>query len=240
MVFCLVLGEVPAKEILFVVDITENISTISHFQSAIRKGKEPDLDHFACNTLILWKVINNEDRLKILDNVSCKLDIEQDLGGIKLFSTDGIPKDFYKQQLPSIKILHIIIQVPTTTPPYSGKTSLAQLIEYHLVNSPEYSSKYRIIRVSMLWGLIVEMDCSWETFGDVWRRIIHISWGCLQEIPNIYIIMFGAYGYHSANCAGISTSVEIPLSKCKGLLNTIFNQEELKEHVEKFCKKYSH
>ncbi|CAG8755465.1 16392_t:CDS:2, partial [Gigaspora rosea] len=43
----IVLGEVPAKEKLFVVDITENISTISHLQSAINKEKEPDLDHFA-------------------------------------------------------------------------------------------------------------------------------------------------------------------------------------------------
>ncbi|CAG8832744.1 20887_t:CDS:2, partial [Gigaspora margarita] len=343
------LGEVPAKEKLFVVDVTENISTISHLQSAIKKGKEPDLDHFASNSLTLWKVnipINNEDRLKMLDVASCKINIEQDLGGIKLFPADEIPKDFYEQQPPSVKILHIIIQVPAAdqeriniqnrninyglggtilpysadhktfegislnnpdisyrskvvfslvkdlieekvllvrAPPYSGKTSLAQLIEYHLVNSSEYSSKYRIIRVSMLWGLIVGMDCSWETFGDVWRRIIGVSWvewieqcqqaptilildeiqmiykqergidenkklsadafwrtikGCLQEMPNIYIIMFGVYGYHSANSAGISTPVEIPLSKCKGLLNIIFNQEELKEHVEKFCKKY--
>ncbi|KAF0348913.1 crinkler family protein [Gigaspora margarita] len=44
----------------------------------------------------------------------------------------------------------------------------------------------------MLWGLIVEMDCSWETFGDVWRRIIHISWvewieQC-QQAPMILIL----------------------------------------------------
>ncbi|CAG8510779.1 16472_t:CDS:2 [Racocetra persica] len=43
MVFCLVLGEAPAKRRIFVIDITENISTVSH---AIKKAKEPDLDHF--------------------------------------------------------------------------------------------------------------------------------------------------------------------------------------------------
>ncbi|CAG8529864.1 1464_t:CDS:2 [Ambispora leptoticha] len=37
MVFCLVLGEVPTKMKHFVVDITKNISTISHLQSAIKK-----------------------------------------------------------------------------------------------------------------------------------------------------------------------------------------------------------
>ncbi|CAG8598530.1 3549_t:CDS:1, partial [Ambispora gerdemannii] len=134
-------------------------------------------------------------------------------------------------------------------PPYSGKTSLAQLIEYHLVSSSEYS-KYRVIRVSMLWESAVGVNCSWETFGKLWKRVIGISWiewveqcqqiptilildkiqliykqergidesnetnadvfwrtvkGCLQEMSNIYIIMFGAYGYHSANSAGLST-----------------------------------
>ncbi|CAG8479243.1 17287_t:CDS:2 [Gigaspora margarita] len=155
-------------------------------------------------------------------------------------------------------------------PSYSGKTSLAQLIEYHLVKSPEYSSKYRIIRVSILWGSVVGVDCSWETFGELWKRVIaptilildeiqliykqergideskkssaDVFWktikSCLQEMTNIYIIMFGAYRYHSANSAGLSTPVEILPSKCKSLLDIVFNYEELKEYVEKFCKKY--
>ncbi|KAF0531178.1 crinkler family protein [Gigaspora margarita] len=192
-VFCLVLGEVPAKEKLFVVVITENISTILCLKSAIKKEKEPDLDYFASNMLTLWKVnipINNEDRLKILDDVSCTVDIEQDLGGIKLFLADGILEDFYEQQPPSVKIIHIIIQVPATdslgdtmlpystdhetfegislndpdisyrskvvfslvkdlikkkiilvrAPLYSGKISLAQLMEYYLINLSEYYS----------------------------------------------------------------------------------------------------
>ncbi|CAG8474827.1 11486_t:CDS:2 [Ambispora gerdemannii] len=81
-----------------------------------------------------------------------------------------------------------------------------QLTKYHLVSSSEYS-KHRVIRVSMLWGSAVEVNCSWETFGELWKRIIGISWiecrdistnvswktvkRCLQEMPNIYIILFG-------------------------------------------------
>ncbi|CAG8643923.1 2444_t:CDS:2, partial [Dentiscutata heterogama] len=260
MVFCLVLGEVPAKEKLFVVDITENISTISRLKSAIKNEKEPDLDHFASNTLTLWKVnipINNEDRLKILDDVSY-----------------GIPEDFYEQQP---QIINIIIQVPTTdglggtmlpysadhetfegisfndpdisyrskvvfslvedlikkvilvrTPPYSGKTSLAQLMEYYLTFGEMWK---RITDVSWIeWigqcqqvptilildevQLIYKQGCgideSKKSSADLFWKTVK---GCLQEMTNIYIIMFGAYGYHSANSAGLSTPVEIPPSK---------------------------
>ncbi|KAF0449692.1 crinkler family protein [Gigaspora margarita] len=119
----------------------------------------------------------------MLDDKSHKIDVEQDLGGIELFPANRILGDFYKQQLPLVKIIHIIIQVPATyglgstklpysvdhkllrkvilvqVPPYSGKTSLAQLMEYYLVDSSEYFSKYRIIRVSMLWGSVVGVDC---------------------------------------------------------------------------------
>src|SRR6185295_18621791 len=46
-----------------------------------------------------------------------------------------------------------------------------------------------------------------ETSADVFWKTVK---GCLQEMANIYIIMFGAYGYHGANSAGLSTPVEIP------------------------------
>ncbi|RHZ65020.1 hypothetical protein Glove_319g150 [Diversispora epigaea] len=163
-------------------------------------------------------------------------------------------------------------------PPYSGKTSLTQLIEHYLVSSSEYS-KYRVIRVSMLWDSFV----NWSTFGKFWKSIIGVDWiewsnqcrqiptilildeiqmiykqkliinesneasadifwrtikGCLQEISNIYIIMFGAYGYYSTNSAGLSTPVEIPPSKCKGLTDISFTKKELKEYVESFSTKY--
>ncbi|CAG8679291.1 1176_t:CDS:2, partial [Ambispora gerdemannii] len=152
--------------------------------------------------------------------------------------TSSLIKDLIKKKVLLIR-----------APPYSGKTSMAQLMEYHLVSSSEYS-KYRVIRISMLWGSAVGVNCSWETFGELWKRVIGISWiewvgqcqqiptilildevqliykqergidesnetsadvfwrtvkGCLQEMSNIYIIMFGTYGYHSANSAGLST-----------------------------------
>ncbi|CAG8684320.1 45301_t:CDS:2 [Gigaspora margarita] len=147
--------------------------------SAIKKEREHTLGHLDPIELILWKVnipIYNEDRMKMLDNKSHEIDVEQDLGGIELFLADGILEDFYEQQLPSVKIIYIIIQVPAT------------------------------------WFL--------------------------QKITNIYIIMFGAYGYYSANSAELSTPVEIPPSKCKSLLDIVFSHEELKEYAKKFSQKY--
>ncbi|RHZ84084.1 hypothetical protein Glove_85g77 [Diversispora epigaea] len=117
MVFCLVLGEIPAIKSLFVVDITKNISTVSHLQSTIKKLKKPDLDNFAFNKLILWKVnipVDNEEKLKILDNTSRKIDIKQDLEGVELLPSDEIPIDFREQQPPSKKIIHIIVQALAT------------------------------------------------------------------------------------------------------------------------------
>ncbi|RHZ86667.1 hypothetical protein Glove_48g38 [Diversispora epigaea] len=52
--------------------------------------------------------------LKILDDTFHKIDIEQDLKGIKLFPADRIPEDFHEQQPPSVKIIHVIVQAPTT------------------------------------------------------------------------------------------------------------------------------
>ncbi|RHZ86763.1 hypothetical protein Glove_46g66 [Diversispora epigaea] len=77
------------------------------------------------------------------------------------------------------------------SPPYSGKTSLAQLLENYLVQSQDFS-KYRVIRISMIWGSFVKMKCNWETFGTVWEKIIGVSWvewiGQCGSIPSILIM----------------------------------------------------
>ncbi|CAH1765649.1 11340_t:CDS:2, partial [Entrophospora sp. SA101] len=172
----------------------------------------------------------------------------------------------------------ILIRSP---PPYSGKMSLAQLLENYLVKSQEYA-KYRVIRISMLWASAVKMRCTWETFGTVWEKIIGVSWiewigqcestplilimdevqkiykheidesmknaetaidfwdtikASLQESSNVYIIMFGAYGY-DANSAGLSTPVTIPPDNSKGLFDINFTNDELENYVEIFCNKH--
>ncbi|CAG8766275.1 4_t:CDS:1, partial [Ambispora leptoticha] len=77
------------------------------------------------------------------------------------------------------------------SPPYSGKTSLAQLLENYLVQSQEFS-EYRVIRISMIWASFVKMKCNWETFGTVWEKIIGVSWiewiGQCRSIPSILIM----------------------------------------------------
>ncbi|CAG8598094.1 8930_t:CDS:2 [Diversispora eburnea] len=169
------------------------------------------------------------------------------------------------------------------SPPYSGKTSLAQLLENYLVQSQDFS-EYRVIRISMLWASAVKMKCNWETFGTVWEKIIGVSWiewigqcksipsilimdevqkiykdkhefdesmkntetamdfwdtikANLQESSNVYIIMFGAYGY-GVNSAGLSTPVSIPAENSKSLLDIKFTDDELWNYVEIFCNRH--
>ncbi|RHZ81800.1 hypothetical protein Glove_117g21 [Diversispora epigaea] len=169
------------------------------------------------------------------------------------------------------------------SPPYSGKTSLAQLLENYLTQSQDFL-EYRVIRISLLWASAVEMGCNWETFGTVWEKIIGVSWikwigqcksipsilimdevqkiykgeyefdenmkntetamefwntvkANLQESSNVYIIMFGAYGY-GVNSAGLSTPVSIPAENSKSLLDIKFTDDELWSYVKSFCNRH--
>jgi hypothetical protein len=123
MVFCFVLGEAPAIENHFVVDITDKIRTISHLQQAIKDVKQSRLGSFDPNELKLWKVYipisENENKLNILNKQPQEVDIKRDLGGQKLIPSSDIPEDF-RQQQPPLKIIHIIVQ-PHPPPATTGK-----------------------------------------------------------------------------------------------------------------------
>ncbi|CAB4446927.1 unnamed protein product [Rhizophagus irregularis] len=73
------------------------------------------------------------------------------------------------------------------SPPFSGKTSVAQILEYTLVNAPEFSN-YRVIRISLLW----KIGINWDTFGEKWKRIVGVSWeewtNQCDLIPTILIV----------------------------------------------------
>ncbi|CAG8784759.1 3957_t:CDS:1, partial [Acaulospora morrowiae] len=167
-------------------------------------------------------------------------------------------------------------------PPFSGKTSMAQILEHNLVHAPEFSN-YRIIRVSMMWGQDVGVNTYFDSFNMLWNRIMGINWidwigqcrfiktiliideaqliyrreknvdqnnkesadqfwltvkGALQEMANIKIIMFAAYGYRSSNYTGLTTPVALPESNCKSLIDINFKRDELKKYIEKFCGNY--
>ena len=98
MVFCFVLGEAPAIDNHFVINIIDKIKNISHLQNAIKEVKKPHLNDFALNDLKLWKVyipINeNEAKMNILDKQPQEVDIERDLEGQKLIPSDDVLKDF--------------------------------------------------------------------------------------------------------------------------------------------------
>ncbi|RGB29580.1 hypothetical protein C1646_672365 [Rhizophagus diaphanus] len=76
-------------------------------------------------------------------------------------------------------------------PLYSGKTSLAQLLENYLVVNNS-SKSLRVIRVSLLWGSSVGKKCEYDTFCEVWKMIIGVEWyewvGQCEKIPTVLII----------------------------------------------------
>ncbi|GES85415.1 crinkler (CRN) family protein [Rhizophagus clarus] len=136
-------------------------------------------------------------------------------------------------------------------PPFAGKTSIAQILENALVQSPEYSNCWnewigqcRHVKTILIIDeaqLIYKEDQNNEknkntknTADQFWT----IVKGCLQEIANIHIIMFAAYGYKSSNYIGLTTPVTLPESCCKSLIDIKFNLIKLRNYVMNFCNSY--
>ncbi|PKK65023.1 hypothetical protein RhiirC2_715856 [Rhizophagus irregularis] len=93
--------------------------------------------------------------------------------GISLTDNDTSKRPLVVKSLIDDLLIKKIILV--RAPPYSGKTSLTQLIEDYLINSAEYLT-FRIIRFSMLWGNDVGKLCNYENFGEAWKEIFGIDW----------------------------------------------------------------
>jgi hypothetical protein len=76
-------------------------------------------------------------------------------------------------------------------PPFAGKTSIAQILENSLVQSPEYSD-YRVIRVSLIWGIAAGIKNCFESFGELWKEIIGIDWsewiGQCRRVKTVLIV----------------------------------------------------
>ncbi|CAG8478462.1 7346_t:CDS:2 [Funneliformis caledonium] len=167
-------------------------------------------------------------------------------------------------------------------PPFSGKTSMAQILENNLVHAIEFSNR-RIIRVSMIWGQSVGVQKCFDSFNMLWNRIVGVDWidwigqcrfietiliidevqliygkekkidennldsadqfwltikSALQEMANIKIIMFAAYGYRSSNQTGFTTPVTLPEENCKNLIDINFTMKELGTYIAKISSSY--
>ncbi|CAG8454990.1 14688_t:CDS:2 [Funneliformis caledonium] len=84
----------------------------------------------------------------------------------------------------------ILVQAP----PYSGKTSLSKLLEnYLVVNSSKLLGVLRVsLALLLLWGLSVGKNCEYDTFCEVWEKIVGVEWcewvGQCRKVPSILII----------------------------------------------------
>ncbi|GBB93599.1 hypothetical protein RclHR1_00220033 [Rhizophagus clarus] len=70
-----------------------------------------------------------------------------------------------------------------------------------------------------------------KTADQFWMTVKSL----LQDLTNIYIIIFVAYGYKSSNSTGLATPVKILDENCKSLVDINFSLNMLKMYVEQFC-----
>ena len=105
--------------------------------------------------------------------------------GINIDDPDTSPRfDIIKPLVNELKNKKVIL---VRAPPFSGKTSTAQILEQTLVNAPEFST-HRVIRISLLW----KPNINWDTFGEKWKNIVGVSWekwiDQCDKIPSILIV----------------------------------------------------
>ncbi len=124
MVFCLVLGEVPARARNFVIDITNEMIFVSHLQRAVKEAKQedPPFDSTPFNKLELWKVSiptdDENDKLKTLDTIPPhEINIKEQLGAEEMYPNVKI--GHYFSQDPADGHIHIIVKPPP--PASTGK-----------------------------------------------------------------------------------------------------------------------
>ncbi|CAB4478371.1 hypothetical protein RhiirA1_517346 [Rhizophagus irregularis] len=80
----------------------------------------------------------------------------------------------------------------------------------------------------------IDVDNKSVTAGQFWETV-----KCgLQGSHDIYIIMFGAYGYGS-NLRDLSIPVEIPDFNSKSIYDIKFTDNELEEYVTNFCRYFN-
>jgi hypothetical protein len=103
--------------------------------------------------------------------------------GIDLNSSDICRREQTIQKLVD-KILEVGFLL-VRSPPMSGKTSLGQLLEQHLIKDPNI----RVIRISLIW--MGNPSESW-TFEGQFQRLMGITWKKFQEecvhIQTIFIV----------------------------------------------------
>lgn len=100
-IFCLVIGDEPASQRAFPVDICRN-DTVGHLKDAIKTKKQPLFDHVVADQLVLWKVnvpVNNN---------ACQFNQH---GGIRLNALDDIGDVFIEK--PAKKHIHVLIEQPS-------------------------------------------------------------------------------------------------------------------------------
>ncbi|CAG8648718.1 9965_t:CDS:2 [Funneliformis caledonium] len=255
MVFCFVLGEVPAIENHFVVDITDKIKNISHLQNAIKEVKKPHLNNFALNDLKLWKVyipINeNEAKMNILDKQPQEVDIERDLEGQKLIPSDDVPKDFslknsrlgglggtvYSGQENGSFYEGVDLTSATTCKRESTINRLLECLfkeRIILIRSPSMTGKTSLKQLLETRQANQEPHHGGNAFWNAFKRIM--------QTLQLFIIALASYGHYGAYATrGVHSVMDIsPVNNLTmknkwGYKDICYTKEEFEVYFNQFC-----
>ncbi|CAG8737437.1 10074_t:CDS:2, partial [Racocetra persica] len=120
--FCIVLVDpltspfavdIAEKNIIGNIEISIDVLTVWHLKMLIWNRKQRALTDIDPDQLTLWKVegLNEGNRKwKILEKPHAEIDIKQEFGGEKLFSTMRF-KEAFPGKLPD-NVVHVIVQLP--------------------------------------------------------------------------------------------------------------------------------
>ncbi|GBB99301.1 hypothetical protein RclHR1_03480005 [Rhizophagus clarus] len=197
--------------------------------------------------------------------------------GIDLNSPDICSREQTIQKL--VKKIYKAGFLLVRSPPMSGKTSLGQLLEQHLVKD----SDIRVIRISCLW--MGNPSGSW-TYEEEFQRLMGITWKKFQEecfhiktifiidevqmlyvpngepmsasrhngnvvwetikrcqqVGNLFIIAFAAYGYKGAwdysstTCTIDVSPFAISSENTWSIEDVRFTKDEYKDYFLRFCR----
>ncbi|CAB4419606.1 unnamed protein product [Rhizophagus irregularis] len=125
--------------------------------------------------------------------------------------------DIIKSLINELKYKKVIL---VQAPPFSGKTSTAQI--WRKPCWEEWTDQCRLIpsilivdEAHLIYGKDKEVSnkesADKESADQFWATVKSL----LQEVSDLNIIMFAAYGYRSSNYAGLATPVKLPETNCK-------------------------
>ncbi|CAG8580084.1 14624_t:CDS:10 [Gigaspora margarita] len=259
MAVCFILGDPVTKK--FVIEINPEMrktKRILHIREIIINDNVNFISGIDPRKIKLWKVTistsERNEKLEVLNRLNIKIDIEKELEGVFLPPEDEICKHF-DEQLTSGHI-HIIVQPHTRSlggttywgkehgdayevrsPPMTGKTARAQLLEHNLLQSDKV--KKGLKRVFRAKDYKPENEDEPRHGGEVFWN----SFKFILQCTRLHIVAFASYGHYGAYTSRGDHAImdmspcTLPKSNTWKFEDVRFTREEFNCYFNQFCEK---